>query len=317
MITNINGANMKDNNSSRLICDAEFISLAINSDEIEFYNVLMTPEIALMFLKKNSNNRKVVSSRVAFYASQMLAGKWKLTMEPIKINPDELIDGQHRLLACIDAGVSFPTTIATGVPSDTFDVQDTGKQRSAGDAFTIKNINSPAIVAATISILSCYRKSSVNFSINNALKLRLYELYGPEKIDLAVAMSAIFYKHTRLMSRSCYSAFYYLCSLVDPEKTDLFFKQLSTGEGLLSGSPVLTLRNKLIKELMRKSSLSPVFRYSLIIEAWNAFYLGKKLLRLQQYRYDTFVDILDLDFNSHIVVHRATANEVDENGKRV
>jgi len=288
----------------RLITDIGFIKLAINDNEGEFYNVLMTPEIALLFLEKNQANRPVSAKNIALYSQQMKSGLWKLTMEPIKINPKMLIDGQHRLLACIKAGVAFPTTIATGVPSSTFDVQDTGKVRNAADVFSISGVSSASVVATTVRFLALLNHPGLNYSIANALMLKLYNLYGADEIIDAVTAGRSFYKSSRLLTRPTYAAFYYLFKKIDQEKAVIFLNAVATGEGLVKGDAALTLRNRLIKEQLSKSIMHKQYLCAIIIQAWNYFYLDKPLKSSvwQKENGAEFPKIIGSNFQHHTTV---------------
>jgi hypothetical protein len=71
--------------------------------------VLVTLEIAAQWLDRNPQNRRIVQSRVSFYAAQMQAGSWKLTHQGIAFDEyGNLVDGQHRLYAVILSGTPRP-----------------------------------------------------------------------------------------------------------------------------------------------------------------------------------------------------------------
>jgi hypothetical protein len=79
---------------------------------------LITPEMAKKYLEKNADNRKIRKTTVATYANDMKNGRWELTHQGIAFNDQgELVDGQHRLAAIVDSGVSIRMVIANGVSS--------------------------------------------------------------------------------------------------------------------------------------------------------------------------------------------------------
>lgn len=93
--------------------------------------VTITPEIAKELLKHNTGNRKINQANVKRIAEDMIAGDYKLNGETIKIYEDgTLADGQHRLMACVLAGVPFETYIIKGIKKDVLPTIDAGKQRS-------------------------------------------------------------------------------------------------------------------------------------------------------------------------------------------
>jgi len=105
---------------------------------IKFTHVHMTPKLASGFLERNTHNRKIRKSRVAKYALAMLHGGWKLTHECVAITSDNIIvDGQHRLVAVIEAGVPVWMVVAYNVPMAIQEVIDDGAPRSMADALTL------------------------------------------------------------------------------------------------------------------------------------------------------------------------------------
>ena len=91
---------------------------------IEEFNV--TPELAAVYLEKNVSNRKLSRGQVLLISKQMQEGKWKKTGDTIKFSvTGRLLDGQHRLSAIVDSGVSQFLMVARGLDSNAFDVLDT------------------------------------------------------------------------------------------------------------------------------------------------------------------------------------------------
>lgn len=76
----------------------------------------ITPEIARELLANPADkNRPLKKSVVRKYARRIRAGLWRLTGEPILLNEKgALLDGQHRLSACIEADKPFDTVVLYG-----------------------------------------------------------------------------------------------------------------------------------------------------------------------------------------------------------
>lgn len=87
----------------------------------------ITPEMAKEMLERNmKNNRRVSKETVMRYARIMKAGGWNLTHQGIAFDTDgELIDGQHRLHAIVQANVPVKLMVTYGV------------EHTQGEAFTI------------------------------------------------------------------------------------------------------------------------------------------------------------------------------------
>ena len=101
----------------------------------------ITPDIARAYLAHNMVNRAVSSNRVDAYAKTMKAGNWQLNGEAIRFNKNgELIDGQHRLLAIIKAGISVQMVVMSDI-DNSVSVYDRGRNRSVTDALVIEGMD--------------------------------------------------------------------------------------------------------------------------------------------------------------------------------
>ena len=111
----------------------------------------INPERASDMLEANTSNRPLSRSTVRGFAEAMRRGEWLVTHQGIAFDTaGTLVDGQHRLAAVIEAGVSVEMTVFTDVPTSTFDVLDTGKKRNAADVLAIEGEKSTALLAAMV-----------------------------------------------------------------------------------------------------------------------------------------------------------------------
>lgn len=98
----------------------------------------VTPEWAKGILaSSNKRNRKPKVSIVSKYTKDMLNGEWGSNGDSIRFGKSgALLDGQHRLMACVKSGVSFDAIVVTDVDDisgDPFVHIDGGKGRTRGD----------------------------------------------------------------------------------------------------------------------------------------------------------------------------------------
>jgi hypothetical protein len=94
----------------------------------------VTPEVAEKWLLGNTHNRKVKDAAVARYAADMLNGRWRQTHQGIAFDEENrLIDGQHRLLAVIEAQTNIVMQVTYGLPMTSQAVVDDGVPRSVVD----------------------------------------------------------------------------------------------------------------------------------------------------------------------------------------
>jgi len=198
----------------------------------------------------------------------MREGRWRINGETIKIaEGGRLMDGQHRLMACILADCAFQTYVVMGVDSDTFDTVDIGKKRTAGDILGIESCKNATAVAAAIRWVALFR--SEFFNIANIKmppdEIRLFLASEPAiESSVATALPA-----TKVLAPGLAGALHYIFAGNDREAADLFFLDLSTGSNLVPGDPILVLRERLIRDRMSKSKLPQTELASICIRAWN------------------------------------------------
>ena len=117
----------------------------------------ITPAVAAEWLPKfTKHNRKLRRAVVEGYARDMAEGNWHLTGDPIRWNGAKGIDGQHRLAACITAGVPFRTAVARGVTSDAHIAIDTGAARTMGDELRYRGEKDVNVLASVLGMVWRY-----------------------------------------------------------------------------------------------------------------------------------------------------------------
>jgi hypothetical protein len=123
--------------------------------------VFVTPEIASEWLARNEDNRKLIPNHVASLEAVLLRGEWALNGETIKFaSSGRLLDGQHRLTACVKSGVGFWTFVVYGLHDATFDTIDTNaRPRKASDILSIKGKASSHSLAACVKSLWIFSKT--------------------------------------------------------------------------------------------------------------------------------------------------------------
>lgn len=98
----------------------------------------VTPTHAETWLSRNPNNRNIRKGMVEAHARDMLAGRWILNGESVKIDDTgHLLDGQHRLSAVVAAEVSVPMIVISGLPADVMATVDAGTKRTYVDALAL------------------------------------------------------------------------------------------------------------------------------------------------------------------------------------
>lgn len=115
----------------------------------------LTPAEAADMLLKNYDNRPIRMSHVRALARAITAGDWLLTHQAIAVDTENrILDGQHRLLACVTAKKPIEVVIATECDPKSFMALDIGAKRSisdilGGDRRTVETITKIARIAAS------------------------------------------------------------------------------------------------------------------------------------------------------------------------
>lgn len=122
------------------------------------FAVRVTPDLARDWLAKNHpNNRHQRPRLVKKYAADMAPGLWAFTPESIIFSVSGVLqNGQNRLMAVTEAGVSVWMMVDFGWPEDLIKQIDRGIARTNADALTIDTVPNAAILAAAISMVATY-----------------------------------------------------------------------------------------------------------------------------------------------------------------
>lgn len=98
----------------------------------------VTPEMAAQWLRSNTANRKPSKAAIKRWAQIMRAHAWKLCSDAIAFDVDGvLINGQHRLMAVIETGMTQPFLVANNFPAGSKEACDIGKKRQLHEILTI------------------------------------------------------------------------------------------------------------------------------------------------------------------------------------
>jgi hypothetical protein len=251
----------------------------------------ITPKFAQDLLVRNTRNRKISEAHVRRLSDEMTAGKWKLNGDSIRMNGNALVDGQHRLLACVKSGVAFDTLLITDVPADVFDTIDIGKRRSPGDTLSVLGYKYATLLASSLILTHHYMSSSMGYnrSCTNGFVEELAERY-PSMQD-SVKLAACEFK-TRLTTPTTVAAMHNLMKKKDAELADEFFTSLAKGIGIEEGAPVGVLRERLLANSFEQKKHTRTYVCAIVIKAWNATREGRKLKACRYGENETFPIII-------------------------
>jgi hypothetical protein len=114
----------------------------------------ITPAIAADMLTHNTRNRIASQQHVAKIARAMKEQGFHFTGDPIRFAEDgTLLDGQHRLKACILADTAFSSVIIRNLPLDALMVIDGGKSRTRQQQLHIADGIDPFMTDTALMVL--------------------------------------------------------------------------------------------------------------------------------------------------------------------
>lgn len=217
----------------------------------------ITPEIAEAYLRRNLRNRDVRHSKVEEYAMDMKAGKWQLTPQGISFYQNgDLADGQHRLLAVIEAGVPVKFWVTYDVPNDS-NIYDYGAKRKPHDILKLSGTEASTTTVA----LSRFLFNVANVKMPTIQMLNDFVSDNLELISLAdiCTRHGVSSKYNIVRKSSCIAAAY--CALscgVQPEVVDRFFVCVNSGEYDLGKGESASnfLRNWIYRNYTGKTSMN-------------------------------------------------------------
>lgn len=111
----------------------------------------ITPELAKIILDENNkDNRPINKAHVKMLTSAFKHNEWMLNGETIIFSESgRLLDGQHRLTACLQSGKSFKTIVVKGMKDeDVFGTIDVGKQRKVTDLMSLQGLPKAPLFSA-------------------------------------------------------------------------------------------------------------------------------------------------------------------------
>lgn len=250
--------------------------------------MLITPKKALEFLRK-PNKRPTKKHKVDQYASDMLAGKWRETAEPISIDTNGVLqNGVHRCLAIVKTNKSFNFYVATECPPENFDVIDTGASRSNSDVLALagyKDVTSLAAMALkAVNLLNTWdggkysgRRLPNRWKSPHNIKEWVEE--NPRIVDLVVPARKIYFEANKISGVSMIGGFWFVMNRIDREKAAEFWDRFLNMNGG-KGCPVAALRRVMVRSSSQPVKIHTRYVDKMIIRAWNAFIKGKKLSQM-------------------------------------
>jgi hypothetical protein len=250
--------------------------------------VIFDRPFAEAVLAYNTGNRRVTRRKLDLLACQMRNGEFENTGEPIILSAEGVLNnGQHRLLAVVEADAVVDMDVRFGIPRRVFTKTDTGAPRTGGDVLTIAGTSHGGQVAPAVRLLILYRRGlpeSVREFVSNDGIARAYERWSG---IAEVAQRLAAYNFPKGIRSTPLLATAYLASRSQGKaKLDSWLYTLATGLESSRDNPAYQLRERLMRGIeapigTREGLLE---RFALMIKSWN-LYAADETVPLREFRW--------------------------------
>lgn len=243
----------------------------------------ITPSNAQQQLDNGSRNRPLSEFRAQKLAAEIQAGRFRENGESVIFDPQgRLLDGQHRLRACVLANKPITTYCVFGIPNSYFASLDQGKIRGGGDLAALMDFSNYNTVAALARIAIRYADGTFGKtgreSVVSAETLAIYMKHNRTNLESAVGAVAKYTAGIRKITPLPHPAFVYYANLPDEDGRAMeFVESIATGAGLGKNDVRLMFRQRMLDLVGQKHTLTQEHKLALLIKTWNAYRAGTKV----------------------------------------
>ena len=282
---------LKDGHTIRHICRERCYWVAEPvGDQMTARIVLLTPEIALGWLKRNSLNRSFSRDTAKVLSSEMRNGYWKENGEAIMFDrAGVLIDGQHRLQAVLDSGYEYLVPVITGIEAETRPTVDTGKKRSGAANLQMAGEKNSTILASALMLWRGYAARDVRAMTHPAQGEPERRTSIPRIMEYVDEVPGIREAVTESMSLraagqgrafvpASEAALVWLAiveSGASKSRATEFLGCVLSGFNLTEDSPIVGLRRRLLEGLRPGLRMDKRERLALVLKTWQLWSTGR------------------------------------------
>ena len=256
----------------------------------------ISPKQANKLLTNNPVNRTLSSATVNQYVEDIRTNKWMMNGDTIRvynhkghkglaIEDHQLIDGQHRLTACVKANKPIDCIIVTVDTPEVFKTIDTGLKRSPAHVLSIlgkKNCNALAATLALIKKMDEGGLKDCSLGGSSAARILNHEvedlLGAYPGIEDSVSYANSRKKDFKTRPAAMGVVHYKLCK-IDQGLAEEFLDSFHSGASLPLKSPIYQLREAIRKKQQSDIMISSFWFIKALIITWNNWVSGKEISR--------------------------------------
>jgi hypothetical protein len=240
---------------------------------------LLTPDMAAELLNCNMLNRPLNDQHVQRIARQIIDKKWKFNGDTIKISTEsDILDGQHRLWAVMEAKIAIETVIVRGIERDAFATIDTlRKPRSGADVIALSGtMRNRQVIAPALGWLVRWQRGVLENYRAPQHRVENSDIESAFAAHPAMAAAAETGIKLRKVGNPAIIAFaYYVMSNQNAQIAEDFIKILRDPAGVGLTHPFFMLRAYFLGDKLTHKD--PVVSIALVFKAANAVKENKEI----------------------------------------
>ncbi|MEJ0020702.1 MAG: hypothetical protein WDN25_29970 [Acetobacteraceae bacterium] len=232
---------------------------------------VVTPAVAEWLLKLNTSNRSLSKIDIARFSAILERDLWVNTGEPIIVSREGILnDGQHRLTAILQTGISTVCDVRFGIERAAFVATGGARRRSTADILHIGGVENPKACAAIAKVVWHFDHGSIAQAGHPVEPAELRKLI--ESVP-AVSAAAAILKSLNLvvLQRPWFgSAIALFIRRTDADTAHAFALAVDEGQGE-PNNPARRLHERLVQEALSRAKVPTSDRLILVVKSWNAW----------------------------------------------
>lgn len=245
---------------------------------------IINPEDATALLEHNTLNRPLRDQHVRRIAGQIINGKWKFNGDTIKISKDgDVLDGQHRLWAVIEAKKPIETIVVYGIEREAFATIDTMRAvRTGGDVLALNGAaRYRNVMASALTWLLRWQRKCIPDHRDPQHKVENSDIEQAYTNNPGIVRAVERCAGLRgLCNPSLVSFLYYVIANRNPDLAERMVTTLENPAGIGINDPFFRLRSYFTGESSRSKRANATITIALMIKAANAAYANREIRSL-------------------------------------
>jgi hypothetical protein len=253
---------------------------------------MIDPELATLYLERNTDNRRLDPRTVIAYAEAMRRGEWHPNGDTIRFSEnDVLLNGQHTLTAIIQSGIPQLCLVVRGLPPEVFKTIDKQKRRTDAHDLSKCGFKHTSTLTSVIRLLWCYEtyrapEAPPERRLTSEQIIRIARAI-PEISDCVNEHEASCSHRSRILPPKIGSSLWFMTRGV-PVKRAEFFSILRADAPATKRNPAFALRERFSAERGQTKRTSSRLALALAFKAWNLFHDGRDVGTLKMAENEAF-----------------------------